>query len=222
MTIFIIGSYEEDPDSPSNQSMKRKRRRYEEQPSDDPVFEKSRKNAIIAKRNREKKKQMMEQMETNCEHLTARNQQLDTDNGKLRSRVQTLEEEVYYLKSVLVNQSALAHVLSTLDVPMTGGSDEQVRFSTSFEASKYSNGKKGGASRQVLPSSGGICLHVDGSQVNLIKFNCVFIQLIIFLVFKVSMEMCAKCAQMARGAPRSMESSESQFNKMASSSSYKR
>ena len=170
-SIVSAGSYD-DPDSPYNSSGRRKRRRYEEDPSDDPAFEKSRKNAIIAKRNREKKKQLMEQMESRCDKLSTQNELLDSDNGKLRHRVQTLEEEVFYLKSVLANQSALSGVLSTLK------SVDQLRFSSSFEASKYN--KKGAStnsrsSTSQLKVSGGICLHVDGNQ--------------------VSMEMCAKCAQ---------------------------
>lgn len=153
------GSCYDDPDSPygnsnSNGNGKRKRRRYEEEPSDNPAFEKSRKNAIIAKRNREKKKQLMEQMELQCEKLTTQNDQLGSENGKLRLRVQTLEEEVSYLKNVLANQSALANVLSSLDVK----NHDQLRFSTSFDATRY---KKVGSSA----SSGGVCLHVDGNQV---------------------------------------------------------
>lgn len=176
-SILSTGSYD-DPDSPYNSGGRRKRRRYEEDPSDDPAFEKSRKNAIIAKRNREKKKQLMEQMESRCDKLSSQNELLDTDNNKLRHRVQTLEEEVFYLKSVLANQSALSNVLSSLK------SVDQIRFSSSFEASKYSkkgmhsstNQSQRGSAAQ-LKVSGGICLHVDGNQ--------------------VSMEMCAKCAQVS-------------------------
>jgi hypothetical protein len=173
--VSYSGSYD-DPDSPYNG--KRKRRRYEEEPSDDPAFEKSRKNAIIAKRNREKKKQLMEQMESRCDKLTAQNESLDMANGKLRHRVQTLEEEVFYLKSVLANQSSLSDVLSTLK------NVDEIRFSSSFDTTKYKSSKKTAArsANQQLKVSGGICLHVDGNQ--------------------VSMEMCAKCAQMACGAPR--------------------
>lgn len=175
-SIISTGSYD-DPESP----YKRKRRRYEEEPSDDPAFEKSRKNAIIAKRNREKKKQMMEQMESRCEKLSAENEVLDADNSRLRQRVETLEEEVYYLKSVLANQSALSQVLSSLK------SVDNLRFSTSFEASKFKNTRNQQQQQQQLKVSGGICLHVDGAQ--------------------VSMEMCQKCAQMACGAARSSDAS---------------
>ena len=187
-SVISNGSYD-DPDSP----YKRKRRRYEEDPSDDPAFEKSRKNAIIAKRNREKKKQMMEQMESRCEKLSTENDILDSDNSKLRQRVETLEEEVFYLKSVLANQSSLSQVLSTLKTV------NNLRLSTSFEATKYKKNSRGGvttssaasaasaAAAQQLKVSGGICLHVDGNN--------------------VSMELCQKCAQMACGAPRSVEAS---------------
>lgn len=162
------GSYD-DPDSPYNGSGRRKRRRYEEDPSEDPAFEKSRKNAIIAKRNREKKKALMDDMEKRCDKLTTDNNQLESDNGKLRRRVQTLEEEVYYLKSVLANESSLSSVLSNLK-----GADT-LRFSSSFDPSKYNKKQVGSSSSNHLKVSGGLCLHVDGHQ--------------------VSMELCAQCSQ---------------------------
>lgn len=162
----------DDPDSPYNSSGRKKRRRYEEAPSEDPAFEKSRKNAIIAKRNREKKKALMDDMEKRCDKLVYDNQQLEFDNGKLRHRVTTLEEEVYYLKSVLANESALSTVLSGLK------SVGHLRFSSSFDASK--NNKKPGSSKNSptsspLKVSGGVCLHVDGNE--------------------VCMQTCAKCSK---------------------------
>ena len=163
-------------------SFRRKRRRYEEEPSDDPAFEKSRKNAIIAKRNREKKKQLMEQMESRCDKLTTANDHLESENIKLKHRVETLEEEVHYMKSILANQSSLSQVLSHLKV-----GENQLRLSTSFDVSKYKKASRT-ASNQQLKVSGGICLHVDGSN-------------------QVSLEMCQKCSQMACGAPRSAEAS---------------
>ena len=154
----------DDPDSPYNSSGRKKRRRYEEAPSEDPAFEKSRKNAIIAKRNREKKKALMDDMEKRCDKLAYDNQQLESDNGKLRHRVTTLEEEVYYLKSVLANESALSTVLSGLK------SVGNLRFSSSFDASKNnkklgSASSKNSSSSSLLTVSGGVCLHVDGNEV---------------------------------------------------------
>lgn len=178
-SVMSAGSYD-DPDSPYTSSGRKKRRRYEEEPSDDPAFEKSRKNAIIAKRNREKKKQMMEQMESRCDKLSSQNELLDSDNTKLRHRVQVLEEEVFYLKSLLANDSALSNVLSNLKQV------DNLRLSSSFEASKFNkrSGSSSGSHSRFssapangqLKVSGGICLHViDGNQ--------------------VSLELCAKCAQ---------------------------
>lgn len=173
LSIVSAGSYD-DPESPYNSGGPRKRRRYEEDPSEDPAFEKSRKNAIIAKRNREMKKQLLEQLESRCDKLTTANTHLGSENSKLRHRVETLEEEVFYLKSVLANQSALSGVLSTLK------NVDQLRLSSSFEASKYtkknaSSSTQKNASNSQLKVPGGICLHVDGNQ--------------------VSIEMCTKCAQ---------------------------
>ena len=158
----------EDPDSPSQSNGRRKRRRYEEAPSEDPAFEKSRKNAIIAKRNREKKKALMDIMEKRCDKLSSDNDRLESDNEKLRHRVTTLEEEVYYLKSILANESSLATVLSGLH------NVGHLRFSSSFDASKNAKNHVTSSPNQ-LEVSGGVCLHVDGNE--------------------VSMQMCTKCSQ---------------------------
>ena len=87
--------------------------------------------------------------------------QKDQENEELLAYVKTREQEIFYLKSVIANDSALAHVLSKLQ------SDGQVHLTTSFDRSKYSGGE------HLLPSSGGVCLHVDGSKVtfNSIQLN---------------------------------------------------
>lgn len=104
-----------------------KKRLYQQDPSEDPALEKSRKNALIAKRNREKKKKLVNAMESRCNALSTRNELLNADKNNLSRRIQSLEEEVFYLKSVLANQNALSAILSTL-------TNSGLKISSSFKA----------------------------------------------------------------------------------------
>ena len=169
-SVMSGGSYDDADDSPChNNNGRKKRRRYEENPSEDPAFEKSRKNAIIAKRNREKKKALMDEMEKQCHKLTKDNTHLESDNGKLRHRVTTLEEEVYYLKSVLANDSSLSTVLSGLK------SIGNLRFTTNLDPSKYSKKPVGSSSTGQQKTLGGVCVHLDRHQ-------------------RISVEKCSECS----------------------------
>ena len=104
-----------------------KKRLYQQDPSEDPALEKSRKNALIAKRTREKKKKLVNAMESRCNALSTRNELLNADKNNLSRRIQSLEEEVFYLKSVLANQNALSAILSTL-------TNSGLKISSSFKA----------------------------------------------------------------------------------------
>lgn len=171
-SVMSGGSYDDADDSPyntNNSNGRKKRRRYEENPSEDPAFEKSRKNAIIAKRNREKKKALMDEMEKQCDKLTKDNTHLESDNGKLRHRVTTLEEEVYYLKSVLANDSSLSTVLSGLK------SIGNLRFTSNLDPSKYNRKPVASSSTGQQKRSGGICVHLDRHQ-------------------RISVEKCSECS----------------------------
>jgi hypothetical protein len=178
-SVMSGGSYDDPDDSPynNNSNGRKKRRRYEENPSEDPAFEKSRKNAIIAKRNREKKKALMDEMEKQCHQLSKDNSHLESDNGKLRYRVKTLEEEVYYLKSVLANDSALSTVLSGLK------NVGKLRFSNSLDQSKHVQHKESvdapSSTTTNQPKSGGICVHIDRHQ-------------------RASVEKCSDCTILAK------------------------
>ncbi len=67
------------------------KRRYEDHPSEDPAFEKSYKNAIVTQKNREKNKTLMDIMRQRCDKLTSVNDQLESDNEKLRHHVKSLD-----------------------------------------------------------------------------------------------------------------------------------
>jgi len=98
---------EQKSDSPKCVSSKRKRR-YQEDPSDDPETDKRRKNALTAKQNRDKKNKHIEELETTVDALTSKNKVLSSENIEMKSKVQSLEEQISYLKSVILNQSSLS------------------------------------------------------------------------------------------------------------------
>lgn len=146
--------------------------------------DKSQKNAVQARINRQKKKAYIQGLEDQVEALSRENEVLKKDSKKFQKERDTLEEEVKYYKSVLANDSQLAVLLQNI------GNVSNVRFTTSFDVSRKrslaldhdygvgSSSKK----RKTHPDvkmSGGVCLHVD-------KDN-------------VSLEFCSKCSKMANG-----------------------
>lgn len=142
----------EDPSDQCKTTQDRKRR-YQEEPSVDPEVEKSRKNAITAKQNRDKKKHYIQELETSVTELSGKNKVLTSENARIKSNLQTLEDEVLYLKSILQNESSLASLLSNMkDL-------ETIKLSSSF--SRPSDGKP-----SPVGVSGGICLHTNGRNVS--------------------------------------------------------
>ena len=136
--------------------------------------DKQKKNAIIAKLNREKKK-----LHISC--LEEQNRVLSEENGSLKRKLEKtekshelLEEEVIYLKSVIANQSTLSDLLKSIN-------PSSLNLTTSFNLDHDYEGSIKRSRSDVAPT-GGVCLHVANQQ--------------------VSMEFCAKCAQMANGAKR--------------------
>lgn len=155
---MVTGSYHEDGNnSGTHRERERKKcRRYEEGPSNDPALERSRKNAIIAKRNRDKKKEMMEELQTKLNIVEARNQEQEALNKKLVCENETHKQEIAYLKKVLAN-SAIGEVLKRLE--KNSRLNGNLRLTTSFETKSVEPQSKPGS------SEGGICLHVNGQQV---------------------------------------------------------
>jgi hypothetical protein len=135
-------------------------------------------NALNAKLNREKKKAYIASLE-------AQQLKLRKENGKLNAIIAdlTLERnkfanEVEYLRSVLTNDSALAHLIS-------GINGRNVYLSEKFETSRKR--KHSVEDHDYIPlaakmsnsssSSAGVCLHVHQSH--------------------MSLELCEQCAQMS-------------------------
>ena len=77
------------------------------------------KNAIMARENRLKKKNYIQNLETSVETLGSENSALRKELSETKQTVETLRSEVTYLKSVLGNSSTLAKLLE--NIPMIPG-----------------------------------------------------------------------------------------------------
>ena len=71
-------------------------------------------NAVMAKLNRERKKQHMSHLEKKVGLLGTENDALKKQNVCLRKKVSILARELQYVKGVLANQSALAGLLNNI------------------------------------------------------------------------------------------------------------
>lgn len=137
------------------------------------VVDKSRKNAEMAKLNRQRKKRYISKLESEVKELKGQNSELLQVKGKQELRIETLENEVEYLMSVIRNQTMLSSVLKAVS------SAPGVPLNTSPKP-KYSERLPG----KRIPSeesddnekfNGGVCVHVSEN--------------------KVSLEFCSSCNQ---------------------------
>ncbi|XP_041469290.1 uncharacterized protein LOC121419067 [Lytechinus variegatus] len=71
-------------------------------------------NAVMAKLNRERKKQLMVELEEKVGLLDTENDALKKQNVRLRKRVDILSRELQYVKNVLANQSTLSSLLKNI------------------------------------------------------------------------------------------------------------
>jgi len=69
------------------------------------------KNAVLARKNREKKKQYIFGLEESVRDLSAKNKELVRGCTEMRNTVASLRREVSYLRGVIENQSELARLL---------------------------------------------------------------------------------------------------------------
>jgi len=141
----------------------------------DVVSDRNKKNAIQARLNRQKKKAYVESLEESVDNLSKTNAILLQENKRLQSDNSILKEELAYVKNVLSNDSSLAQLMKNIG-------NSQLRLSSSFFSSKRTASEAGLEEKQPLKVGSGVCLHVDNND--------------------VSVELCAKCSQMAQGASR--------------------
>ena len=152
----------------------------------DPM--KSRRNAIAAKKNRERKKAQFSALEKEVEKLKAENNSYKKRCTALENGIVTLNKELEYYKAVLANESVLSKLLHNIPnvngVNLTSSLGKRPNGSASpgpVKVVKSSNG-------QLNPTTGGVCLHVA-------KDN-------------VSLEFCSACSSQAAIASSSSSSTK--------------
>ena len=130
---------------------------------------KNRRNAIAAKKNRERKKAQFNALEREVEQLKAENDSYKKRCTALESGILTLNKELEYYKAVLANESVLSKLLQ--NIPNVSG----INLTTSLGVHKRQNGTSPArpakriksSNGQLNPSTGGICLHVANDNVSL-------------------------------------------------------
>jgi hypothetical protein len=138
-------------------------------------------NALNAKLNREKKKAYIASLEARQTKLCRENSKLSTMIADLTFERNKFANEVQYLRSVLANDSALAHLIS-------GINGRNVYLSEQFETSRkrklsvdddhdYIPFASSAKSSNSSSASAGVCLHVHQSH--------------------MSLEFCEQCARMS-------------------------
>lgn len=157
---------------------------------------KDRRNAIAAKKNRERKKAQFTALEKQVEKLQAENDSYKKRCAALENGILTLNKELEYYKAVLANDSVLSKLLH--NIPNVKG----VNLTSSSSLGKRPNGTSPAAvpvkvikssNGQLNPSTGGVCLHVA-------KDN-------------VSLEFCSSCSSQAAIASSSSATQNSSLAK---------
>ena len=140
-------------------------------------MDKSKKNALAARLNRQKKKEYVHGLENKVGELTSENDTLRRRHEKMESEVLRLRNEVEYLKSVIANQSTLSNILENLP-GITG-----VTLSPSMARKRSPTSQTSANQRQAKcpkmgAHSGGVCIHVGKGS-------------------KASLEFCSQCSLMS-------------------------
>jgi len=130
------------------------------------VVDRSRKNAEMAKINRQRKKRYTSNLEAEVKSLRGRNEKLTHLKNKQESKIKTLQDEVLYLMSVIRNQTKLSSVLRAVSsVPgISIGNSSTTELPPNAE---QLSGKTGPDCIEKLEYSGGVCLHVSEDKVSL-------------------------------------------------------
>ena len=146
-------------------------------------------NAILAKANREKKKEFVVGLQARIQQLEHKNAELAATTCRLRFSRRSLRNEVVYLKRVLRNESSLSNVLRRID--SIGDVALSTRFTSERRAALFDHGYAGrtsSANRAPPPAGAGVCIHVDGPR--------------------ASLEFCAECSRNA-SQPRRYDNADS-------------
>ncbi|XP_078401835.1 CREB/ATF bZIP transcription factor isoform X1 [Cetorhinus maximus] len=133
--------------------------------------------ATAARLNRLKKKEYVTGLELRASGLQAENHELRAENQRLSRRLDELQGEARYLRSVLANQSSLARLLNRLSGLDGMKLSSSLCRDTEGQDHDYAIPGKRLKSEEEEGTAGGVCLHVDQSH--------------------VSIEFCSRCAQSA-------------------------
>lgn len=141
-------------------------------------IERNRKNAIAARMNRQKKKEHLVELEEQVKSLSQENSSLSERCLGMEGTIDRLQQEVIYLKSVLVNESSLSCVLSGL----SNIKGVHLQLPGAKRPREYPEQERAGVhtkkvKTEYLQPSGGICLHIAGEI--------------------ASLEMCSQCSMRA-------------------------
>lgn len=175
-------------------------------------------NAIIARENRERKKQYIKQLESNLEEIKVENYDLKARLDAKTKHCEFLQKEAQYLRNVLANQSCIAALLqnihATQGVTFTSSltanvnsENRNLQKKALDENDNYENTSKGiyvraaGSHRKVKSNQGEAkvddinspltpCPSPDG--VNSAGGVCLHVS-----DNKVSLELCAQCSENA-------------------------
>ena len=166
----------------------------------------SRKNAIYARENRQRKKKYVNGLEAEVSELKKENQELKKEAEEMHLKVSKLEEELAYTRNVLANESTIAllikSVAATPGISLSSSlvsrsrrqDPEQNGTESSTQHTKYATrSRKRVGDVESLDDSrkrkrvgggggGGVCLHVSQEQ--------------------VSLELCSQCSAKAQRSGR--------------------
>ncbi|XP_043199264.1 uncharacterized protein LOC122368986 isoform X2 [Amphibalanus amphitrite] len=101
----------------------RKTKKYMQKPYTDPNLERTRLNAINAKKNRDRKKQEMLMLTEKCNNLSQENRELDRSKRSLEARLHAAEEEIAFLRRALLGQVGHARPALGDALKSLGGGD---------------------------------------------------------------------------------------------------
>ena len=117
-------------------------------------------NAMLARKNREKKKAAFNDLKQMVQKLTTENDVLKSEQSKLKSTINELTSKVEYLNAVLKNDSHLANVLKLVaTIPHINESKKIIHPSVFASAQDQHSYCK-------QTASGGLCLHVSRGNVS--------------------------------------------------------
>lgn len=123
------------PKNRENQEIKMQRR-----PTRVPNPKVTNRNAIMARENRKRKREVMENMQVELQNLLEENKKLKKSLSKSNSVCFNLERERDYLKSVLANQNGITTILNALKnkVPVQAAKPVQLKARTTSYTSSSS------------------------------------------------------------------------------------